>query len=95
MMVPIKVINIYPFYTRTGMLNSPQYLEKKVKIPEFLLDEPEKVIKELIRGIKSNKLHIYPTPAASLMHIISRYFPNLLKGLNSLSASTFKKRYNK
>jgi short-subunit dehydrogenase len=57
----ISVTNIYPVWADTNILNSPSYGRKRAKrVPSFLIDSPEKIVKAAIRGIEKQKLHVYP-----------------------------------
>jgi short-subunit dehydrogenase len=57
----ISVTTIYPFWADTNILNSPSYGGKRAKrVPSFLIDSPEKIVKAAIRGIEKQKLHVYP-----------------------------------
>lgn len=76
----IKVSNLYPFFTKTPMMDSAQYgyTEKKA-IPDFLLSTPEDVIRDLLNGIKSDELHIFPGLMSRTSEFINRFIP---QGLN-------------
>lgn len=37
----IKVTNVYPFFTRTKILDSVQFSDNQKKLPDFMIDEPE------------------------------------------------------
>jgi short-subunit dehydrogenase len=76
----IKVSNLYPFFTKTPMMDSPQYgYSEKKAIPDFLMSTPEDVIADLIKGIKADELHIFPGLLSRTSEFISRYIP---QGLN-------------
>jgi len=78
----IGVTNVYPFFTRTPILNSEQIgLSQKKIIPDFLLSEPKDVVNDMINGIKSNQLHVYPGPISQVFSWISRLTPGLLEEL--------------
>lgn len=72
----IKVTNLYPFFTKTPMIDSPQfgYFEKK-QVPEFLMSSPREVVRELIYGIKRNDLHVFPGVMSKTTELMSRFVP--------------------
>ena len=72
----IRVTNLYPFFTKTPMMQSPQYgFKDKKEIPEFLMSTPEEVIYDLIQGIKKNELHVIPGMIAKTTEFFSRMMP--------------------
>jgi short-subunit dehydrogenase len=78
----IKVTNLYPFFTRTAILDSEQFgVKNKKSLPDFLLSEPEEVIKELIFGIKHDHLHVFPGIIAKSLDIFSKLTPWLFQDM--------------
>ncbi len=72
----IRVTNLYPFFTKTPMMQSPQYgFKNKKAIPEFLMSTPEDVIRDLINGIKKDELHVIPGMFAKTTEFLSRMAP--------------------
>ena len=57
----VSVTNIYPFWADTKILNSDSYGKMQAKrVRSFLVDSPEKVVCQAIRGIEKRKRHVYP-----------------------------------
>jgi len=57
----IKVSTIYPFWIKTGLLNTPVDGKTKIKsLFRLWTYSPEEVAKASIKGIKKEKGHIYP-----------------------------------
>ena len=57
----INVTNVYPFYSPTPLLNMQTDGSSKVKkTPKFLYDSPELIVSSAIKGLRKNKLHVYP-----------------------------------
>lgn len=57
----VDVTNLYPFFARTPMLNSPQFRQHPSKpLLECMIYEPAVVIAALLHGIQHRKLHVYP-----------------------------------
>lgn len=72
----VSVTNIYPFWADTKILNSDSYGKKQAKrVPSFLVDSPEKVVSEAIRGIEKRKRHVYPGFFAKAVWQLTRLHP--------------------
>ena len=72
----ISVTNVYPCFSRTPILDSPQhgYEERRV-VPAHLVSEPADVVKRIIEGVRRNRLHVFPDKHARRIHYISRFAP--------------------
>ncbi len=78
----IEVTNVYPFFTRTPILESEQFGVKERKtLPDFVLAEPKDVVNDMILGIKNGTLHVFPGPIPMLFDWISRLLPGALNDL--------------
>ncbi len=76
----IKVTNLYPFFTKTPMMDSPQFgFKEKKLIPDFIMSTPEDVIRDLISGIKSDELHVFPGLISRTTEFINRFIPDGIK----------------
>ncbi|MDX1957051.1 MAG: SDR family NAD(P)-dependent oxidoreductase [Leptospiraceae bacterium] len=72
----VNVTNVYPFFTRTPILESEQIgFSEKLSIPDMLLSEPKDVIADLLDGVKNNTVHVYPGPIAKSLEAIGRIAP--------------------
>lgn len=72
----VSVTNIYPFWADTQILNSDSFGRKQAKrVPSFLVDSPEKVVSEAIRGIEKRKRHVYPGFFAKAVWQLTRLRP--------------------
>jgi short-subunit dehydrogenase len=81
----IQITNIYPSFTRTKILHSEQYGYEETKyVPDLLIGEPRFVIKKLIKGIKKNKLYVYPGLIAKTLHLLKRSSPGFFLFLAKL-----------
>ena len=78
----VKVTAVYPFFSRTPILQSESYgsLAKLIEdgFPESLATDPAKVIRATIQGIIKDQLHVFPDPTAKTAHLLKRYSPLLL-----------------
>lgn len=89
----IKVTAVYPFFSRTPILKPESYgtlAQDFQGIPDNLATDPADVIRATIQGIVNNQLHVFPDRTAKLVHLIKRYFPQLLEWGNALFAKRFK-----
>ncbi|MGB0383988.1 MAG: SDR family NAD(P)-dependent oxidoreductase [Ardenticatenaceae bacterium] len=79
----IKVTNVYPFFSRTPILDSPGYGSlPRQKLPDKMITDPVDVIGEVIKGIREDKLHIFPDKTAKQLHMIRRFVPWALPYVN-------------
>jgi short-subunit dehydrogenase len=76
----VRVSAVYPFFSRTPILDSPQFgLMQRGPLPDHMLSHPADVIREVVKGIEQNKAHIFPDKVARQIHILKRYMPSLLR----------------
>ncbi|NNC57141.1 MAG: SDR family NAD(P)-dependent oxidoreductase [Woeseiaceae bacterium] len=79
----VHVTNVYPCFSRTAILDSPQYgYEERRVVPEYLISEPSGVVAQIIQGVRRNKLHVFPDKHARFIHYISRFAPWLVPVLD-------------
>jgi short-subunit dehydrogenase len=79
----VRVSNVYPCFSRTPILDSPQFgYSQPRKVPEFLVSEPADVIAAVIDGVQRNRLHIFPDKHSRRIHYITRFAPWVLPMLN-------------
>ena len=80
----IKVTAVYPFFSRTPILQSARYgtlAQNSEEIPDRLLTKPEQVMAKTIQAIVREQLHVFPDPMANYIHLLKQYFPRLLDWL--------------
>jgi NAD(P)-dependent dehydrogenase (short-subunit alcohol dehydrogenase family) len=79
----VHVTNVYPCFSRTPILDSPQYgYEQRREAPEHLISEPEDVVARILKGIRRNRLHVFPDRYARLIHYLTRFAPWLVPSLD-------------
>ncbi len=79
----VHVTNVYPCFSRTAILDSPQYgYEEKRVVPDYLISEPADVVERMIKGVRRNKLHVFPDRYARQMHYVVRFVPWLVPKLD-------------
>ena len=75
----VQVTNVYPCFSQTPILESPQYgYEEARVVPPQLISDPSHVVERMIAGIRRNKLHVFPDKYSRLTHYLLRFAPWLL-----------------
>jgi short-subunit dehydrogenase len=78
----VAVTTVYPFFARTAILNSPHYgAAPRQELPDDIIEDPEKVMAELLQGIRRKQLHVYPGRTAKTIEFLTRVAPWALPGL--------------
>ena len=86
----VKVTAVYPFFSRTPILQSPRYgvLAKNFQeLPDNLITEPDKVMTRAIEGITRDQLHVFPDRMGKNLHFLKQYFPSLVDWISDRFAS--------
>ena len=79
----VAVTNIYPCFSRTPILESPQFgYEERRAVPEYIISEPADVVAEMLRGIRRKRLHVFPDKQARRIYLLTRLAPWLVPLLN-------------
>ena len=79
----VQVSNVYPCFSRTPILDSPQFgYEERRAVPEHLISEPSDVVAQIIDGIRKNRLHIFPDKHSRRIHYLKRFMPWVIPHLN-------------
>lgn len=75
----IEVTTVYPWFSRTAILDSEQFgPQKKLQVPDALVTEPAAVVGQMLQGIRKNRQHIFPDRMARRVQFLKRHFPRLL-----------------
>lgn len=76
----VQVTNVYPCFSRTPILDSPQHgFEQQRTVPEYLISDPAKVVTRIVRAVRRNRPHVFPDVYARLIHYLTRFAPRLLR----------------
>ncbi len=79
----IKVSAVYPYFSRTPILDSERFgYAVRMAIPDDMVTDPADVVAAIIKGVKRNRLHIFPDKMARRIHYIRRYIPWMIPILN-------------
>ncbi len=72
----VRVSAVYPFFSRTPILDSDQFgYESRREVPLDMATDPADVVAAIIKGIRANRLHIFPDNKAKQIHYITRLIP--------------------
>ena len=75
----VNVTNVYPCFSQTPILDSPQYgYEEKLGVPEYLISEPSDVVARMIAGVRKNRLHVFTDKYSRSTYYLLRFAPWLL-----------------
>jgi short-subunit dehydrogenase len=75
----IKVSAIYPWFSRTPILQSESFgPEERSEVPDDVVTDPADVVAAMLRGIGKDKLHIFPDQYAGRIQFMKRHFPGML-----------------
>ena len=79
----IKVTTVYPFYSKTPILNSPRYgtLPERA-VPDNLSTDPKDVIAQVVNGMMNDTQHVFPDRTAKLLQLLTRYAPWIIPPLS-------------
>lgn len=91
----IKVTAVYPFFSRTPMLQAERYgsLAEEIQgVPENWVTDPVDIMRVTIQGIQRNQLHIFPDATARYIHLLKRHFPWVMDRIMDASVSRLKGR---
>ncbi|MGC9526515.1 MAG: SDR family NAD(P)-dependent oxidoreductase [Limnospira sp.] len=83
----IKVTAVYPFFSRTPILNCDKYgtlADSLNGLPDGWLTDPAQVMKATLQGIRYNQLHVFPDRTGNLIHLVKRYAPSVLDKISIL-----------
>jgi len=79
----VRVTNVYPCFSRTPILDSEQFgYARRRAVPEHLISEPADVVREILRGVRRDRLHVFPDRQARRVHLLKRFVPWVIPLLN-------------
>ena len=72
----VRVTTVFPCFSRTPILDSPQYgYEDRREVPEYLISEPNDVVRNIIKGVRRNHRYVFPDRYARLIQYLTRFAP--------------------
>lgn len=79
----VHVTNIYPCFSQTAILDSPQFgYEQRRTVPAYLISDPADVVAQMLEGVRRNRLHVFPDKYSRRIHYVTRFAPWLLPMLD-------------
>lgn len=79
----IRVSTVYPFFSRTPILNSEQFgYETRHEVPDDMVTDPADVVAEIVKGVKNNRRDIFPDKMSRRIHYLKRFIPWVLPVIN-------------
>ena len=76
----VKVTAVYPFFSKTPILQSERFgtlAQNSQEFPENIATEPAEVMAKTIKAIVRNRLHVFPDRQGRTIYLIQQYFPQL------------------
>jgi short-subunit dehydrogenase len=89
----IQVTAVYPFFSRTPILQSERYgtlAQDMEAFPEHLATDPAEVMQATIQAIRRNQLHVFPDRIGKTVYLLQRYFPQSLVWLSNTFSGRLK-----
>ena len=78
----IHVTNVYPFYSKTPILDSPQYGSlHRPELPDDMVSDPVEVVREVLEAVQQNEVHVFPDKVARRLHLFKRFIPKIIPKL--------------
>ena len=75
----IRVTNVYPFFSRTPILDSAQYgYGERRAVPDHLVTDPADIVARIIDGVREDRLSVFPDKHARRIHYLQRFVPWLI-----------------
>lgn len=72
----VNVTNVYPCFSQTPILDSPQYgYEGRLVVPPGMISDPADVVADVIKGVRDNKLHVFPDRYSRVTYWLLRIAP--------------------
>lgn len=79
----VHVTNVYPCFSQTPILDSPQYgYEGRLVVPPGMISDPADVVANMIEGVRNNKLHVFPDRYSRITYWLLRIAPWLVTMLD-------------
>ena len=100
----VQVTAVYPFFSRTPILQSPRYgslaqgtieTEGREGFPPQFATDPARVMRSTLQGIRRNQLHVFPDAIAQITQRLKRYTPELLNWITTISTRSLTRGVNK
>ncbi|HEV2149925.1 MAG TPA: SDR family NAD(P)-dependent oxidoreductase [Longimicrobiaceae bacterium] len=78
----VAVTTVYPFFSRTPILQSEQIGSlPRPPLPDRVLTDPADVVREVLRGIREDRAHVFPDAMSRRLQLLKRFAPWALRYL--------------
>jgi len=75
----IRVSIVCPSFSRTPILDSEQFgFDERRRVPDHMVTDPADVVAAIVRGVRRNRLHIFPDRVSLLTHYLQRFLPGVI-----------------
>ena len=72
----VYVTNVYPCFSQTPILDSPQYgYEHRLAAPQHYVSDPADVVAKIASGVRRKKLHVFPDSYSRLTYYLLQFAP--------------------
>jgi short-subunit dehydrogenase len=72
----IRVSTVYPFFSRTPILDSEQFgYETRREVPDDIVTDPADIVAEIVKGVRKNRRDIFPDKMSRRIHYLKRFMP--------------------
>ena len=79
----INVSTVYPFFSRTPILDSEQFgFAERREVPDDLVTDPADVVADILSGVKKNRRDIFPDKMSRRIHYLKRFAPGIIPIIN-------------
>ncbi|MEM7119078.1 MAG: SDR family NAD(P)-dependent oxidoreductase [Chloroflexota bacterium] len=81
----VEITAVYPFFSRTPILDSPTYGNDRDRdLPDNLVTDPADIVRAILNAVENNQQHLFPDKMAKRIQFFKRFAPKLLNRLNRL-----------
>lgn len=85
---PVNISIAFPFFTRTKILDSPPSSNNPwSNMPRFAVEEPAKVVAQIIKETDQGRPYIFPGPVSPVLSFLNRVFPPAVHMLRKVAGA--------
>jgi short-subunit dehydrogenase len=80
----IDVTNVYPLFSNTNIIKSEKTGYQGIKLPDFLVEDPHEVVKEILQGVEDRHEEVYPGLSSKSLNVVQKLFPSVVNTFSKL-----------
>lgn len=80
----INVTNVYPLFSNTNIIKSEKSGYQGIKLPDFLVEDPREIVREIIRGVENRLEEVYPGLSSKSLNVVQKLFPSVVGTFSKL-----------